>query len=202
VTFRTSACDRHRSALVDFIDHRERRPETATALAHLDRCARCEREMTELALTIVALRRMGAGAAAAEPRPDLRPVIPDRRARGRARPALLRASSAGPALSIVVVALVLLPRAFGPAAPAAPAPSPEVLAPPAQVVVRIYDPPAQPLTRAVVAGFMNGGDAPMGVAVPARSVPVARDRQDPSAVPASPRITPSSATIPTSGSRT
>ena len=58
--FRATPCDRHRPVLVDFIDRGERGPATPDALEHLDRCAACEREMSELALTIVALRRTAA----------------------------------------------------------------------------------------------------------------------------------------------
>jgi hypothetical protein len=46
--------------LVDLVDHGERGPATASALDHLDTCRPCEREITELALTIAALRRAGA----------------------------------------------------------------------------------------------------------------------------------------------
>ena len=55
----TLACRRHRAALLDFVDRRERGPKTPAALDHLERCDRCEREMAEYALTIVALRRAG-----------------------------------------------------------------------------------------------------------------------------------------------
>ncbi len=55
----TLACRRHRPVLVDFVDRRERGPRTPAALDHLARCERCEQEMAEYALTIVALRRAG-----------------------------------------------------------------------------------------------------------------------------------------------
>ena len=55
----TLACRRHRPVLVDFVDRRERGPRTPAALEHLARCERCEQEMAEYALTIVALRRAG-----------------------------------------------------------------------------------------------------------------------------------------------
>lgn len=54
------ACRRHRPVLVDLVDHGERGPATPTALDHLAGCRACERELTELALTIAALRRAGA----------------------------------------------------------------------------------------------------------------------------------------------
>jgi anti-sigma factor RsiW len=61
-----SACRRHRNALIDFVDRRERTAGTPAALDHLARCERCEHEMAEFALTIVALRRAGREIAAFE----------------------------------------------------------------------------------------------------------------------------------------
>ena len=55
-----AACRRHRPVLVDLVDHGERGPGTPAALDHLAVCRACERELTELALTIAALRRAGA----------------------------------------------------------------------------------------------------------------------------------------------
>jgi hypothetical protein len=59
MTGRAVTCRRHRRALEAFVDRGERGPATPAALEHLARCAPCERELTELALTIVALRRAG-----------------------------------------------------------------------------------------------------------------------------------------------
>jgi len=58
------ACLRHRGALLALVDRRERGPATVRALEHLAACGRCEAELTRLALTIHALRRLGAGVAA------------------------------------------------------------------------------------------------------------------------------------------
>jgi hypothetical protein len=63
------ACLRHRGTLLALVDRHERGPATAAALEHLGTCRRCETELTELALTIHALRRIGAEAAGA-PLPD------------------------------------------------------------------------------------------------------------------------------------
>ena len=60
MTSANAACRRHRPVLVDLVDHGERTPATPTALDHLATCRLCERELTELALTIAALRRAGA----------------------------------------------------------------------------------------------------------------------------------------------
>jgi hypothetical protein len=72
-----SACRRHRTALIDFVDRRERGPRTPAALDHLERCERCERDMAAYALTIVALRRAGRELAAVPvPVADVARVVP------------------------------------------------------------------------------------------------------------------------------
>ena len=53
------ACRRYRGLLEALVEQGERTPATELALDHLAGCAACEREMTELALTIAALRRTG-----------------------------------------------------------------------------------------------------------------------------------------------
>jgi hypothetical protein len=63
------ACLRHRGTLLALVDRQERGPATESALEHLMVCRRCEDELTRLALTIQALRRIGQAAAAATP-PD------------------------------------------------------------------------------------------------------------------------------------
>jgi hypothetical protein len=65
---RSTACERYRGILVDLVDHGERGPGTAEALDHLGVCRTCDRELTEIALTITALRRTG-GEARAVPLP-------------------------------------------------------------------------------------------------------------------------------------
>ena len=67
---RSSACARHRGPLVDLVDHGERGPLTSAALDHLELCPRCEHELTEIALTVAALRRVGSEARTA-PVPDV-----------------------------------------------------------------------------------------------------------------------------------
>jgi hypothetical protein len=72
------ACRRHRPVLVDLVDHGERGPATPAALDHLAACRPCERELTELALTVAALRRAGAAyrrLPAAEGSPSAAPVV-------------------------------------------------------------------------------------------------------------------------------
>jgi hypothetical protein len=59
VTAAQASCRRHRPVLVDFVDHGERTAATPAALDHLAICRACERELTEVALTVAALRRAG-----------------------------------------------------------------------------------------------------------------------------------------------
>jgi hypothetical protein len=54
-----SACRPHRASLEALVAHGERGPATPAALDHLSTCVVCERDLTELALTVAALRRAG-----------------------------------------------------------------------------------------------------------------------------------------------
>jgi hypothetical protein len=54
-----SACRPHRDSLEALVAHGERGPATPAALDHLSACGACERDLTELALTVAALRRAG-----------------------------------------------------------------------------------------------------------------------------------------------
>jgi anti-sigma factor RsiW len=103
-----AACRRHRTALIDFVDRRERGPRTPAALEHLERCERCEREMAAYALTIVALRRAGRELAAAPvPVADVAQVVPP-----TPRPSgwTWRLQVAGLLTCAAIVGLVILPR--------------------------------------------------------------------------------------------
>jgi hypothetical protein len=57
--WRASPCTRHRPALLDLVDRGERGAGTDAALDHLAVCPTCERELTETAKAIWALRRVG-----------------------------------------------------------------------------------------------------------------------------------------------
>jgi anti-sigma factor RsiW len=105
-------CADHRTALLDFVDRDERGPDTARALAHLDRCRACERDLAEVALAIAALRRLGREVSAAEPSPDAwlrlvgritRPVDPWR----------WRATIGGMVTSTLLVAVLVAPVTLG-----------------------------------------------------------------------------------------
>ena len=53
------ACRPHRASLEALVAHDERGPATAAALDHLSTCAACEHDLTQLALTVAALRHAG-----------------------------------------------------------------------------------------------------------------------------------------------
>ena len=52
------SCRAHREALVEFVDRRRPQSVPVAALDHLDRCPRCTADLTEIALTIAALRQL------------------------------------------------------------------------------------------------------------------------------------------------
>jgi hypothetical protein len=70
VTFTSSACNRHRHALIDFVESREITPATTRALDHLDRCDTCRDELAGIAMALTGLRRIRDQIATAEPAPD------------------------------------------------------------------------------------------------------------------------------------
>jgi predicted anti-sigma-YlaC factor YlaD len=63
------SCARHRAVLLESVDGRWEAASPA-ALAHLDRCTRCERELSLTALTLAGLRRLAAESRYVEPSPD------------------------------------------------------------------------------------------------------------------------------------
>jgi hypothetical protein len=102
---RGAACARHLPALVDLVDRGERGPDTDAALDHLGGCGRCRDEVTELALTVAALRRVST-AYRAIPAPVIaRPAVPERR-----RPWAWRAQLGGLITSAGIAALLVAPQ--------------------------------------------------------------------------------------------
>ena len=67
---RSTGCSTHRAALAAFAERSERGAGTGAALEHLDRCRRCQADLTELLLTVHAVRRTLAEAGALEPPSD------------------------------------------------------------------------------------------------------------------------------------
>ncbi len=105
-------CADHRAALLDFVDRRERSDATAPALAHLERCRSCERELAETALTITALRRLQLEVQRLEPPPDAWPRLRARVAKP-ADPWRGRAALGGLATSALLVSVLVLPVTLG-----------------------------------------------------------------------------------------
>lgn len=104
---RASACSRHRAALIDFVDRRECGPDTQLALDHVDRCGECAAEVTEIALAIHGLRRLGAEVARVEPPSDAWERLAGRVARPAPSPWHWRINLGGMvAGAMLVVALV------------------------------------------------------------------------------------------------
>lgn len=104
-------CHRHADDLLGFADHRDISAVDAAALAHLDACPDCRLEVEQAALAAVALRRLGAAAAGAEPSADVWPRLQARLARRPAR-WRWRAPLAGLLVSAGFVAVVLAPAAW------------------------------------------------------------------------------------------
>ncbi len=126
MTGRRGDCRVHRPALLALAEHRERGPGTPAALEHLAICRSCEEEAVGIALTVAALRRAGATYRRL-PVPATAAVlrVPPGAGHGRwAWRLQLGSLAAGAALAAIVV----MPRAGPPTAPAGQA-SPHVITP-------------------------------------------------------------------------
>lgn len=107
-----SPCVRHREALIDFVDRRERGPGTAAALRHLDRCRACEEDLAGLVRTITSLRRIQRYVAVAEPRADAWLRLRERIRRPR-QVWRWRTTLAGLTTSTLLVGVLVAPVSFG-----------------------------------------------------------------------------------------
>ncbi len=116
------ACRRHRPVLVDLVDRGERGAGTPAALDHLAVCDPCEHEITELALTIAALRRAGIAYRALEVPDAPRPASVEVSAVPRRRPWAWRLQLGGLVTSAALAALLVAPR-VGPVPEEAPVPA-------------------------------------------------------------------------------
>ena len=99
------ACRRYRPVLVDLVDRGERGPGTDVALEHLVVCEACEREVTEVALTVAALRRAGTTWRSIPVPAMVRPAMPPRR-----KPWAWRAQLGGLITSAGIAALLVAPQ--------------------------------------------------------------------------------------------
>lgn len=199
-------CAIYRPVLTDWVERRAHGPTLPSAFEHLDRCRRCELELTEVAQTVVALRRLGERAATVEPPADgwrelrarLEATRPRRGSTGRSSWSLT-GSLLGPAVvAVLAIRIVLVP-----------APPPGERPDLSGGVARfgsigserpLYDSGSQRLTEAIV--LVLGGPTRSGdrrSAGPA-FVPASMDRRD---VPpaARPAIAPSDLTPPRTAAR-
>ena len=106
------ACRPHRAVLVALVVVGEGGPTIGAALDHLVACAACERELTELALTIAALRRAGRELRAA-PVPDPAHARVAAMAAPRRTGWSWRMQLGGLLTGAAIAALVVIPRSGG-----------------------------------------------------------------------------------------
>jgi hypothetical protein len=142
-----NACATHQAALLDFAERLERTAGTAAALAHLERCRRCEDELAGIVRTIAGLRRMADAVARVEPGQETWPLLRERVT--RREPSTWRGhQSLGGLMAMAVVALFVLPSIGG--GPMVTPTSPTEA--PGQTLVqdRYYESPAGPLTAEMV----------------------------------------------------
>ena len=141
------ACATHQAALLEFAERLERTPGTAAALAHLERCRRCEDELAGIVRTLAGLRRLADAVATVEPGQETWPRLRERVTR-REPTAWRGHQSLGGLMAMAVVALFVMPSIGG--APVVRLASP--VEAPAQSVVeyRYYESPAGSLTAEMV----------------------------------------------------
>jgi hypothetical protein len=190
---RPDACVVYRPALLEFVEHRALGPDSPAALDHLARCERCERDMSEVAQTIIALRRLGERARQVEAPADGWPTLRDRlersqRAADEAARRLRRAF--GSAIVGIAVAAVVAVSSLTGTVTTGLVDQPAVTSGvrPATTVARRYDPFAQPLTEGIVLAIA-GGPARVAPAERVQNIPTSTDRVDDPPVFASVRIT-------------
>ena len=109
------ACRLHRDVLEGLVERGERGPGIAAALDHMEACATCERDLTELALTIAALRRAGRELRA-EPVPVPAPARVAALAAPRPNRWSWRIQLGGLLTGAAIAALVAVPRTGTPVA--------------------------------------------------------------------------------------
>jgi hypothetical protein len=192
---RRDDCFIHRPALVDFVERHTLGPDSPAALDHLARCARCELDLTQVAQTVIALRRLGERAAQIEAPADGWTTLRDRleRSQRAADDAARRFRQAfgGAVVAVAVAALVAIPSLTATVRPglddglAAVPETRAAMAPDA----RRYDTYGQRLTEGIVLAIAGGGPARISLAERAVGGPTSTDRHDGQAVIATVRIT-------------
>jgi len=179
---RDDPCVRYRPALTDWVEHRVTSPATVTAFDHLERCRRCEIEITELAQTVVAVRRLASRAAEVDPPSDGWRELRGRLEANERRPRSSdRWGLAGSMLGPAVVAVLALRIAIAPVAPVEDVPVGDATRGPSSstLVVRpLYDTGSGRLTEAIVLVLTDGPGANAGSSVPLSLNPSSTDRRD------------------------
>ena len=180
---RPDACVVHRPALMDFVERHAIGPESPAALDHLARCEPCERDLSEVAQTVIALRRLGAHAGEIEAPSDgwttLRQRIErsQRAADDAAR--RFRRAFGGAVVALAVFALVAIPSLTGTVTSGIDDGQTALQgARPASAEARRYDPYAQRLTEGIVLAIAGGGPSRASLAERVGGGPSSTDRQD------------------------
>ena len=115
---RSTGCASHRPALLAYAERSERGPDSPAAFEHLDRCRRCQADLTEIVLTVHAVRRTLAAARAVDP-----PADGWDRLRERVQRPVASAWAARTSLAGVIVGAGLVAALVGPTANVRPATS-------------------------------------------------------------------------------
>jgi predicted anti-sigma-YlaC factor YlaD len=194
---RLDACAVYRPVLLEFVERRALGPDSPNALDHLARCERCERDLSEVAQTIIALRRLGERARQVEVPADGWPSLRERLERSQraadAAARRLRRAFGSAVVGIAVVAMVAISSLTGTVTSGLVDP-PAVASgarPATSTVVRRYDPFAQLLTEGIVLAIA-GGPARVSPAERVQNVPTSTDRIDDPPVFATVHINPQS----------
>jgi hypothetical protein len=180
---RVDACVIHRPALVDFVERHAIGPDSPAALDHLARCTPCERDLTDVAQTVIALRRLAARAGEVEAPVDGWATLRERieRSQRAADDAARRFRRAfgGAVVAVAVAALVAIPSLTGTVTSGIGdemAVSPA--ARPATAAKRRYDPYSHWLTEGIVLAIAGNGPARLSLAERATIGPTSTDRRD------------------------
>lgn len=180
---RADPCVVHRPALVDFVERHVFGPDSSAALDHLARCAPCERDLTAVAQTVIALRRLGARAGEVEAPADGWATLRERieRSQRAADDAARRFRRAfgGALVAVAVAALVAIPSLTGTLTSGI---GDELAvgsdARPVSAEMRRYDPYAQRLTEGIVLAIAGNGPARISVPERVAGGPTSTDRHD------------------------
>lgn len=108
---RSTGCATHRPALLAYAERSELGPDSSSAFEHLDRCRRCQADLTEVVLTVHAVRRALAEARAVDPPSDGWDRLRERVQRPVAGAWAARTSLAGLIVGAGLVAALIGPTA-------------------------------------------------------------------------------------------